>query len=48
MLLYIFFQLQAMSNEDGVERINQKPTLIRSNSLDGMTANPRLSVAIIS
>lgn len=41
-------KLEAMSNEDGVERINQKPTLIRSNSLDGMTANPRLSVAIIS
>ncbi|XP_060075773.1 cyclin-Y-like protein 1 [Ylistrum balloti] len=41
-------KLEAMSNDGTISKLWQKPTLIRSNSLDGMTTNPRLSVAILS
>ncbi|KAK3082617.1 hypothetical protein FSP39_000585 [Pinctada imbricata] len=41
-------KLEAMSNEENLEKICNRPMLTRSNSLDGMTHNPRLSAAIIS
>ncbi|KAJ8320587.1 hypothetical protein KUTeg_002174 [Tegillarca granosa] len=40
-------KLEALSREETLDRIS-KPLLVRSNSLDGMTTNPRHSVAIIS
>ncbi|XP_069108014.1 cyclin-Y-like protein 1 isoform X2 [Argopecten irradians] len=41
-------KLEAMSNDGTISNLWQKPTLLRSNSLDAMTTNPRLSVAILS
>ncbi|VDI77143.1 Hypothetical predicted protein [Mytilus galloprovincialis] len=37
----------AMSTEETLAKL-QKPSLFRSNSLDGMTSNPRQSIVIIS
>lgn len=41
-------KLEAMSNDGIISKFWQKPVLIRCNSLDAMTTNPRLSVAILS
>lgn len=40
-------KLEAMSTEETLAKL-QKPSIIRSNSLDGMTSNPRQSIVIIS
>ncbi|CAC5366533.1 Cyclin-Y-like protein 2,Cyclin-Y-like protein 1-B,Cyclin-Y,Cyclin-Y-like protein 1-A,Cyclin-Y-like protein 1,Putative cyclin-Y-like protein 3 [Mytilus coruscus] len=40
-------KLEAMSTEETLAKL-QKPSLFRSNSLDGMTSNPRQSIVVIS
>lgn len=40
-------KLEAMSTEETLARL-QKPSLFRSNSLDGMMSNPRQSIVVIS
>lgn len=40
-------KLEAMSTEETLAKL-QKPSLLRSNSLDGKTSNPRQSIVVIS